>query len=232
MGKKGKESSGRGQGFASWRPSTFINKLNASILAQHPFIDESKGYLPFSTNSQGHAQLTLLPFMGVYLNHEFIFNDVFKFNKTTPEDFEAGDCPKGFEQLVVNQESIRRSNNANEIELFSDQFYGFRNYSKEPYVQTANEPYEDKMISLISETANASNKFFDRTFQVYLDELVFIAVEFYVTIPEIQPVSKISKFNTYSSMFPTVLGNFILDFFEQADFKKNSQTAENLIFVK
>ena len=91
--KKGQKATGHGQGFATLRPSTFIDKLNSSLKA-HPFLAKHEDYTPFSINQTNHLEVNLLPFMGLYLNHEYLFEDVFKFNNTNSDAYDKGDSPK------------------------------------------------------------------------------------------------------------------------------------------
>ena len=76
--KKGQKSTGKGQGLATVKPVTLIGKLNAAVKS-HPFLAARyENYTPFFVTDANKIEITLLPFMGLYLNHQYLFEDAFK----------------------------------------------------------------------------------------------------------------------------------------------------------
>ena len=215
--KKGQKETGKGQGFASLTPATFMDKINTTIKQNHSILSQYPDYTLFSTDEADKTKLELLPFMGIYLNHDFIFSDVFKFQNANLQAFDSGSSPKGFEKLVepenINAESSRE---AEEIDFFLPYFYGFRNFSPKPITLVAQQPLDSHRISRISTSAEIKNSIYqERPFDAFLDEIVYLAIDFFIPLPEFQVVTKTSSFNTFSSMFPAFLANSIIESLRQ-----------------
>ena len=230
--KKGQKSTGKGQGLATLKPVTLIGKLNAAVKS-HPFLAARyENYTPFFVTDANKIEITLLPFMGLYLNHQYLFEDAFKLRNASLEKYNELESPKWFEKLAVEPErsNAENSSDINYIMYFEDGFYGLKNRSPRTITIKGDEAMANNRILDLSVMAKEDNEFFDKELNIYLDEVLYIAFDFFFTqIPVIQSAKRVSKLNTYSTLFPTVLASSLLNLFQEIDFTKfYNQTASDI----
>ena len=132
--RKGREVAEKGLGYATLTPNTLINKYNEVINTniQIPNALEIESIFKIKNKK---LEITLPPYMGVFINDAYIFSKVFNINNADAEGFTESNIPKHFDKLPPDEEKIEKLNLSEQVKqelLFSiEEFYGFKNFTSD-----------------------------------------------------------------------------------------------------
>ena len=217
--KKGKT----GLGFASYKIETLIQKYNEILSTK--FAISSLFNIPnvFEITESGRIQITLLPQMGIYVSDSFLFSQVFNFDNTSPDKYNAGTSPRNYEKLPVDEDQIDAlnipTNIKNEIIFVENEFYGMKNSSNKQITLLGNSAIETHQILKISEAAKIKNEFYQDNLGAYLDEIHYIAIDFHNQDEdgkdEVFKVTKHVALNVFGPLYPRLFSQTVLELFHQ-----------------
>ena len=181
--RKGKKESEKGLGFATINPSTLINKYNEVFKAnvKIPSIFSIQNIFEIKNKK---LEITLPPYMGIFVNDPYIFSEVFKIENADVQGFHNSESPKYFDKLAyLNIEDIENldisEQTKNELIFASDDFFGFKNPTSKIIKIVSDNEFIDQPILKSSSAAKVKNEIYNETLQCYLDEMMFLGIDFY-----------------------------------------------------
>ena len=213
--RKGREVAEKGLGYATLTPNTLINKYNEVINTniQIPNALEIESIFKIKNKK---LEITLPPYMGVFINDAYIFSKVFNFNNADEEGFSESNIPKHFDKLPPDAEKIEKLNLSEQVKqelLFSiEEFYGFKNFTSDVIKIISDNDIPEQAIHNVSPSAKLKNELYSQQLQCYLDEIVFVAVDFFKEESKdiLHKEERNIELNLFNSFFYSILSETVL----------------------
>ena len=213
--RKAREESGKGLGFATLTPTTLITKLN-EVINSSITIPNAFGIESIFKIQNKKIEITLLPYMGIFINDGYIFSEVFKINNANVDGYVTSESPAHFDKLPTDADKIETFNCPDQVKnelLFSmDEFYGFKNFTSNVIKIVSTDEVPEQAIQKFSPGAKLKNELYQEQLQIYLDEIVFVAIDFFKDPSKdiLHVEERNIELNLFNSFYDSVLSETVL----------------------
>lgn len=213
--KKGKEDTGKGQGFATLTANTLISQCN-EVINNSITLPQVFGFENIFNIVNKKLEISLPPYMGIYISDDFIFSDVFKIRNANAFEFSNSESPQYFDKLATDSEKLENSNfsvqEKEELLFQADFFYGFKNFTTDVIKIISSEEIPEQAITKFSVASKLKNETYQQELKSYLDEIFFVAVDFFNDpSKDILHIEETNiKLNLFSTFYSSILGEAVL----------------------